>query len=189
MGRDKAALVVEGLPLWRRQIETLRATGAAEVFISGRSDGPYAGSGVEVVTDAWPDAGPLAGIATSMRRCANEWLVVLAVDMPAMTGEFLRGMVVEAMREGKAIVPRQADGRWEPLAAVYPRGALQVVERMLAEERRKMEGFVTELERSGMLRVREVLVEEEVYFENWNEPGDVGRGATPNAQRPTPNAQ
>jgi molybdenum cofactor guanylyltransferase len=189
MGRDKAALVVEGVPLWRRQAETLRATGAAEVFISGRSDGPYAGSGEEVVTDAWADAGPLGGIATSMRRCANEWLLVLAVDMPAMTAEFLRGMAEEAMREGKAIVPRQADGRWEPLAAVYPKAGLEMVERMIEEGRRKMEGLVRELEEKGMLFRREISAEEVGLFENWNEPGDVGRGSTPNAQRPTPNAQ
>lgn len=188
MGRDKAGLVVEGVPLWRRQIETLRATGAVEVSISGKADGSYAGSGVEIVEDEWREAGPLGGIATAMQRCGSEWLLVLAVDMPAMTADFLRGLAEEAMREKKAVVPRWTNGNWEPLVAVYPTSARGFVEGMLNEGKRKLEGLVRELEECECLRAREIAEEEAGLFENWNEPGDVRPGSTLNAERPTPNA-
>src|SRR5205807_2568449 len=100
MGRDKAALLVRGEPLWRHQLATLRATEPAEFFISGKCDGPFAGCEVEILADEFPDCGPLGGIATALRRCASERLLVLAVDMPAMTAAFLRMLLDESQRTG-----------------------------------------------------------------------------------------
>jgi molybdopterin-guanine dinucleotide biosynthesis protein A len=182
MGRDKAGLEVGGVPLWRRQIETLLGTGAVEVFISGKADGPYAGSGVEIVEDEWREAGPLGGIASALKKCGSDWALVLAVDMPATTAEFLWSLAEEAMREEKAVVPRWPNGNWEPLVAVYPTDARGFAERMLNEGKRKMEGLVRELEERGCLRAREIGDDEAKLFENWNEPGDVSPGSTPNVQ-------
>src|SRR5262245_21418784 len=58
MGRDKAALVVDGVPLWQRQLATLRAAGAREVFVSGAARGPW--TGMECIHDEVKGAGPLA---------------------------------------------------------------------------------------------------------------------------------
>ena len=69
MGRDKSALIVNGEPLWQRQLAVLRATEPAELFISGMRDGPYADCGVEILADGIPNCGPLGGIATALRRC------------------------------------------------------------------------------------------------------------------------
>ncbi len=170
MGRDKAALVVGGEPLWRRQLAVLRATGAAEVFISGKSDGPYAGAGVEIVEDARCDSGPLGGIASALRRCGEEWLLVLAVDMPAMTADFLCGLT-DAARKGAGVVP--VTDRIQPLATLYPCAALEIAETLLREGRRKMECFVDELEAHSLVRRLEVPPAQWPLFTNWNTPGDV----------------
>src|SRR5438477_277515 len=112
MGRDKAALIVDGEPLWQRQLATLRATQPAELFISGKSDGPYANCGVEILADEFPDCGPLGGITTALRRCTSERLLVLAVDLPAMTAEFLRTLLDESQRTAAGVIPSvAADGR------------------------------------------------------------------------------
>lgn len=112
MGRDKSALPVNGEPLWQHQLAVLRATEPAELFISGKSDGPYADCGVEILADEIPDCGPLGGIATALRRCTSDFLLVLAVDMPAMTATFLRTLLDESQRTAKGIIPSvAADGR------------------------------------------------------------------------------
>ncbi|GDX08948.1 molybdenum cofactor guanylyltransferase [Verrucomicrobiota bacterium] len=112
MGRDKSALPVNGEPLWQRQLAVLRATEPAELFISGKSDGPYAGCGVEILPDEFSGCGPLGGIATALRRCKSDRLLVLAVDMPAMTAAFLRSLVEDSQRTAKGIIPSvAADGR------------------------------------------------------------------------------
>ena len=124
MGRDKSALLVNGEPLWQHQLATLHATEPAELFISGKSDGPYADCGVEILTDEFPDCGPLGGIATALRRCKSDYVLVLAVDMPAMTAEFLRTLLDESQRTAKGIIPSvAADGSGTGVPPVVVRRA------------------------------------------------------------------
>src|SRR5688500_16588132 len=80
MGFDKATLVIDGQPLWQRQLATLRALHPHELFISGRLDGPYGGAGVEIIEDDVADLGPLGGIASILRRAESELVLILAID-------------------------------------------------------------------------------------------------------------
>jgi len=190
MGRDKAALIVGGEPLWQRQLAVLSATEPAELFISGKSDGPYAGCGVEVIVDEITDCGPLGGIGAALRRCTRERLLVLAADMAAMTPEFLRSLLDESQRTAMGVVPSvAADGRRrarisssadeleqhriEPLAAVYPRAALAVADECLRAGKRKLETFVRALETHGLVTIHPVQAEEIALFTNWNAPEDI----------------
>jgi molybdopterin-guanine dinucleotide biosynthesis protein A len=190
MGRDKSALPVNGEPLWQRQLAVLRATNPAGIFISGKCDGPYSGCGVEILADEIPDSGPLGGIATALRRCTSDRLVVLAVDMPAMTADFLRALLDASNRHATGIVPSlAADARsparissaameserrhLEPLAAVYPRAALAVADECLRAGERKLEVFIRSLESCGLASVHPVGVEDAALFANWNKPEDV----------------
>ena len=193
MGRDKSALPVNGEPLWQRQLAILRATDPAELFISGKNDGPYANAGVEILADEFPDCGPLGGIATALRRCTGDRLLVLAVDMPAMTADFLRTLLDQSHRTAMGVVPSVADDvrrqaripaaatnakelHLEPLAAVYPRAALAVADECLRTGERKLEIFIRELEARGLATIRPVEAGEAALFTNWNSPGDVPRG-------------
>ncbi len=190
MGRDKSALPVNGEPLWQHQLAILRATEPAQLFISGKSDGPYADCGVEILADEFPDCGPLGGIVTALRRCTSDLLLVLAVDMPAMTAGFLRTLLDQSQRTAMGVVPSvAADGRrrariafssdedeqahLEPLAAVYPRAALVVADECLRTGERKLETFVRALEAQGIAIIRPVEAGEAALFTNWNSPGDV----------------
>ena len=178
MGRDKSALPVNGEPLWQRQLAVLRATEPAELFISGKNDGPYADCGVEILADEIPGCGPLGGIATALRRCTSERLLVLAVDMPAMTVDFLRTLLEESQRTAKGTVPSvAADGRrranLEPLAAVYPHTALAIADECLRTGERKLEGFIRKLEASQLVDVCPVAGKEVAFFTNWNDPADL----------------
>jgi molybdopterin-guanine dinucleotide biosynthesis protein A len=178
MGRDKAALPVNGEPLWQHQLAILRATQPAELFISGKSDGPYADCGIEILADEFPDCGPLGGIATALRRCQSERLLVLAVDMPAMTTEYLRSLLDESQRTAKGVVPFvAADVRrranFEPLAAVYPRAALTIAKECLRAGEFKLEAFIRRLEAGRLVSVRTVAEEDIFLFANWNVPTDV----------------
>jgi molybdopterin-guanine dinucleotide biosynthesis protein A len=192
MGRDKSALPVNGEPLWQRQLAVLRATEPAEIFISGMSDGPYTDCGVEILTDEIPDCGPLAGVATVLRRCESERLLVLAVDMPAMTAEFLRTVLEESQRTAKGVIPSvAADGRRralrsrsarllpsaatgiEPLAAVYPRAALCIADECLRAGEFELQAFIRKLEASQLVSMQPVAQRDAALFANWNEPEDL----------------
>jgi molybdopterin-guanine dinucleotide biosynthesis protein A len=172
MGTDKAGLVIDGEPLWQRQLAKLRATGAAEVFISGRLDGPYADSGVEIIQDTVPLTGPLAGIAAAFRRARHDWLLVLAVDLPDVDAELLAQLVAEAMADGAGRVP--ARGEWlQPLAAVFPRGCAPIVEECVASEHRSMRRFFQLVNKQGLVNARMLTEAEYAQFRNLNTPADL----------------
>jgi len=130
MGTDKAGVLIQGQPLWRRQLATLRALGPDEIFISGRDSGPYAGEGLEILKDLSVERGPLSGLESALVRTKKPYLVVLAIDLPAMRPDFLARLVKVAISRGRSVVPRDGES-FEPLAAVYS-GAIcgLVVERL-----------------------------------------------------------
>jgi molybdopterin-guanine dinucleotide biosynthesis protein A len=172
MGRDKAGLVIGGQPLWQRQLSTLQATGAAEIFISGHLDGPYAATELEIVTDEAPGLGPLSGLAAALRHAHHDMLLVLAIDLPAMPADYLRTLLEESAARACGIVPQGAD--WpEPLAAVYPRACVPLVERALLSPDRSMQRFVREAAECGLIALRPIEAEEQRYFQNVNAESDL----------------
>src|SRR4030095_9579451 len=96
MGQDKAGLMIEGAPLWRRQLATLTATGAAQILISGRADGPYSECGFPIVEDAETDLGPIAGLVTAMATAQHPLILVLAIDLPRMSSDYLLSLLPDA---------------------------------------------------------------------------------------------
>jgi molybdopterin-guanine dinucleotide biosynthesis protein A len=166
MGRDKAEVVVGGLPLWQLQLVKLRTLAPCELFISGRLDGPYANASVEIVPDRTPGFGPLAGIAAVLERATTSLVLVLAVDLPAMTPAFLVRLTE------RATIPRHGDN-FEPLAAVYPKAALPIAERILGEEDRSLQRFARELIEKGIVRPLDIGEHELPLFRNVNRPEDL----------------
>lgn len=168
MGRDKATIIMDGQPLWQRQLATLRVLNPTELFISGRRDGPYAGAGIEIVEDAIAGLGPLAGIAAALHRAESPLVLVLAIDLPAMNPEFLAALLQEA----RATIPRNAR-YFEPLAAVYSKSALPIAEELLREDDRSMQRFICRLIEAGLAQARSISENELRFFQNVNLPSDL----------------
>lgn len=166
MGQDKAGLVIDGAPLWQRQLATLQSTGASEILISGRADGPYAGSGFRIVEDAVPGLGPLSGIVAAMEPARHPLILVLAIDLPRMTGAYLQSLLPKA-----PAVPRRGD-RFEPLAAIYSKRCLEVFQRRLIERHLSMQGAIHELVERGDVSIHNVAAAEDPLFANINTPED-----------------
>jgi len=168
MGRDKAWLEVAGRPLLARQIELARQAGADEVFVSGRADADYAAFGCAVLHDLYPGAGPLAGVERGLAAATAPLLLVLAVDLPRMTVEFLQRLLQECRAE-TGVVPEMR-GRLEPAVAVYPRRAQALAEERLRTGRNGLQDFAAAVEHAGGLRRHPVTSAEEELFFNWNSP-------------------
>lgn len=165
MGRDKAALIVRGHPLWKHQLDTLAATAPDTLFIAGTC--AAIPSSELVFSDEWPDSGPLGGIATALAHTTAPWLLVLAVDMPLMTSAFLTKLIAHATKTGQGAVPK-LNGEWEPLAAIYPLAALSIARQLLTERRLALRHFIEAAQVSEFL----VAENERVLFTNVNTPGD-----------------
>ncbi len=131
MGVDKALLSFRDQTLLARALQTAAAA-ASKVVIVGPRD-RYAKYG-EVVEDVYADCGPLAGIHAALGATETELNLVLSVDMPLMTPEFLRWLLERAQNSGELIVVPDALGGPQPLCAVYRRPLHSLAEQALKED-------------------------------------------------------
>lgn len=178
MGRDKAWLEIGGQTLLTRQIELARAAGANNVFISGRADADYSSFAGRVLQDRFPNAGPLAGIECALDATTASLLLVLAVDMSEMNAAFLKKLYATCT-ENSGTIPR-IDGRIEPLAAFYPKSALDFAVKMLRHDQAGSEtsapgptDFARECVRRKLSQFVEVSADSARYFTSLNSPEDL----------------
>ena len=171
MGTDKAMILFRGKPLWQIQLETLRRLRPAEIFLSVRTDPSWRPRDVQFIADVPPSRGPLSGIAASLVNTRTAHLLVLAIDMPFMTENYLRS-ICDAMEPGRGVIAN-INNRAEPLAAVYPREAEIDFRTALAGADFSLQNLVRQLVRSGKLREISVTKEERRLFRNLNNMADV----------------
>jgi len=172
MGSDKAFLQFEGRTLLERALELARSI-TPDVRIVGSLEkfGKFGG----VVEDIFCHCGPLAGIHAALRSSRTDLNLILAVDLPFVSPEFMKYLVGEARRTpgALAVVPR-ADGRRQTLCAGYRRGFAEAAENALGAGRNRIDVLF------DSVPVR-VIEEEELrhagffpaIFRNLNTPADL----------------
>jgi molybdopterin-guanine dinucleotide biosynthesis protein A len=97
-GVDKRELVIEGRTIFARQCEVLGPR-VAEILVSSPREVP----GYRTLADAVPGAGPLAGIAAGLAAAATPWLLVVAGDMPHVSGALIDLLVSRATDDADAV--------------------------------------------------------------------------------------
>jgi molybdenum cofactor guanylyltransferase len=145
MGRDKALLEIEGATLAGRIAARVRDAAGNATLIGGPGLGAaekYASLGFPVLADLVEDAGPLGGILTALTSTHAGWNLIVACDMPAVTTEFLSGLLQAAIAGDHAcLAPETPDGI-HPLCAVYHRRALPAVRHAIDHKCFKMQDFL-----------------------------------------------
>lgn len=149
MGRDKALLELGGQTLLARAVATLRRI-TPDVLVVGPPARQHHAAGARVVPDAYPESGPLGGIATALLAAATARVAVVACDMPFLNAELL-AYLASLDPDADAVVPRM-EGQPEPLHAVYARASLPVMQEQLAAGDLRVANFLA--------RVRVRYVEE-----------------------------
>jgi len=163
MGRDKALLPFRGGVLAGHVAATVAAAAGSVTLIGDPHK--YGHLGYAVLPDRSPGAGPVGGIESALSYTAADWNLVLACDMPAISAEFLRGLLDAAEHAGAdALVPAGPSGRLEPLSAVYHRRSLATMRRALEAGVRKVTDALAGLE------VARWTVGDAACFENLNTP-------------------
>lgn len=84
MRQDKALLVWQGQPMWKKQLELARALGSDDILISH----PELGQ-----ADHKPGFGPLSGLHTLLPQCQHEKVLVLPIDMPLLSPVLLQPLL------------------------------------------------------------------------------------------------
>jgi len=148
MGRDKALLPFEGVPLAHRLAERVHSAAGSATLVGGRRR-LCATLGWPIIEDLFPGRGPLAGIHSVLQQSAAEWNLVVACDLPFLSIGFLR-FLLRAARETSAegtqlVVP--VSSRGYELAAVVRRDCLPAAEAAMAGGDYRLSGFYARLRR------------------------------------------
>jgi molybdopterin-guanine dinucleotide biosynthesis protein A len=130
IGGDKGMVELDGRPLLGYPVAALRAV-LEQVVIVARPE-TLLPAEVTRETAVWtePDGQarhPACGIAHALRCAPGRAVVVVACDMPLLSGELLRALAFTDADGAPALVPRAA-GVLQPLCARYEQAALAPLE-------------------------------------------------------------
>jgi molybdopterin-guanine dinucleotide biosynthesis protein A len=129
-GIRKATLSVGGSTIIEHQLRTLRPI-AEPIFVVTSATGAEEETNLDVVRDEFPDHGSLGGIYTAVNRSPHDRTLVIACDMPFLSGQFLEHM---AGIDADLVIPRTSRG-YEPLCAIYTKACLTSIrERLIRRE-------------------------------------------------------
>lgn len=180
-GSPKALLSLGGQRLIDRVIEVLRAV-TREVLVVTNTPDLYAGLGLPMVPDVFPEGGALGGIYAGLCAAPGEAAFTVACDMPFLSPAVAR-LVVDRAGEADVVIPR-VGGQWETLHACYARSCLGPMERRLRAGQLKITGFFEEVR---VLAIAEAeiarLAPPELVFMNVNTPEDLARARRLAAER------
>lgn len=186
MGRDKALLEYGGATFLERAAALVEGVFGSAAVVLNRSQTEIAKSVSpprRVVFDIHENRGAVGAIHAALAFCRSEFAFVTAVDLPFADEAAVRRLTaVAANPDADAVVPRQRDGRLQPLFAVY-----RVVPCLPAFEnalRTVPEASVRDV--LGGLRVVEIAEEEfggpANLFDNINRPEQFARLAQDSSQ-------
>lgn len=119
MGRDKALIAVDGIPMVVRVASVLRDAGCDPVAVVGGDTDALGALGLTVVPDEHPGAGPLGGIITALRWASGP-VIVTACDLPHLDPVTVRAVIAAPPAE----VAVATTDRVEPLLARWDHSAL-----------------------------------------------------------------
>lgn len=135
MGRNKAFIEWDGVPLIERSLEVFHSV-FSQVLISSNHPELYAKYGVEVVQDNILDRGPLGGLEACLRVAQFEYSFFAACDMPFLDHRVIRFMA-ERIDRAHILVP-DVDGGLHPLHSFYHKDCLTIIEKRLKAQEVKL---------------------------------------------------
>ncbi len=127
-GRNKALVDMDGLSMIERVISVMRAVFQNVIVITNTPD-DYAHLGLPMYGDLIKGLGPIGGVYTGLSVITNEAGFFVACDMPLLNKELIQ-YIIEKRDRFDVVVPR-VSGMVEALHALYGRGCLPVVKRLI----------------------------------------------------------
>lgn len=140
MGTNKALLTVGGESLLAQKWHLCAAF--SERLISVNEITRYKESDLDFlseeerqtvfVVDETKEFGPLEGIYQLLRHARGTYVLVLAVDMPKLSEEFLEALC-EKLADEDCLVLLNYDHKPEPMCSIYGKNCIPVLEEMRCE--------------------------------------------------------
>jgi molybdenum cofactor guanylyltransferase len=167
MGRDKATLTIDGVPMAARVADALHSAGAEPVLAVGGDRAALEAFGLAWVADRYPGEGPLGGIMSAFGAVGHEGVVaVVATDLPALGASVVQALVAALRAHDVAVAGGEHP---EPLCAVWRISTCEAVLTGAFEQGERA------VHRAWTALDRIVVPVPAQYLRNVNHPDDLGR--------------
>jgi len=160
LGRNKVLESIGNRSLLQQVVNSISSFKSDIIIVtaSGQSFPRFAGRPrLRIVTDIYPGKGALGGIYTGLVASNTFYNLIVACDMPFLNQALLRYMI-QLSAGFDAVVPRLGN-MVEPLLAVYSKGCLAPLERLLKQGNLKVSDILP------LVRVRYVEADEIDMFD------------------------
>ena len=142
LGREKAWVELGGKSLLQHAVSNLEFLNSEIVIVKapeGELPTVSAGVNLRVIQDSVGGKGPLAGILSGLVNSKYSYNLIVACDMPLLNKDLVKYMI-SSVKDYYAVVPRLGK-HLEPLQAVYSKDCISEIEKLLAQDRLKVEGL------------------------------------------------
>lgn len=149
-GAPKGLARIDGARIADRALVALASASTRQLIVANDARAAVWFPGHHIVADAEPDLGPLSGLVTALRAADGLPVLVVAWDMPFVTGALLGALRRRGEVAVASDVPVHGPGLTaEPLCAYYRPEALAVAETLLAGGARRARALYEELTAAG----------------------------------------
>jgi molybdopterin-guanine dinucleotide biosynthesis protein A len=180
MGKDKFLLKINGKTFLQTAFETLEKAGVEQISVSV-SEKTNLIEDFPIIEDIYKNRGALSGIHSALVYSKSSFSIILACDYPFVSVELIEFLMNMAIIENEfdAFAPIQADGKIQPLCAVYKTGiCCEILSKMLEnqDENYSVRDFLNRV-KTRYIEFNEIkhLPNSEKFFFNVNTPEDFGR--------------
>lgn len=132
MGTDKAFVEWEGKTLLQQAIDRLHEV-TPDIYLSvNQRQYDLFNEEHQCISDKYIDKGPLGGILSALEHLQTD-IIVLAVDMPALSVEPLQNLLNRGSATGSLIAHRDNSGFWQPLPSYWPQKSIIILKQAISE--------------------------------------------------------
>lgn len=171
MGQDKAFLPVGGRPVIERVIAAVTPL-TDDLFISANTSDKFAGYGLPIVPDVYPDKAALGGIYSVIQAARHAHVLVVACDLPFLNVALLQHLI-DLAPTAEVVAPLIQPPQPETLHAVYSRACLPAIQKRLLANQLRVIGFFEDVSVHYVARDEVAQFDPEFHsFINMNTPED-----------------
>lgn len=170
MGRDKAQIEINGVPMLRRVYDAARPC-SREIYVLTSRVEAYRSllpSDARFIAEIDPQ-GPAIAFAQALLHTSTEWVLLLACDLPRLDATRLQQwttLLDDVSETAIALLPKHQKG-WEPLCGFYRRTCLSQLERFIDQGGRSFQAWL------ATQTVDELPISEPQMLFNCNTPDDL----------------
>lgn len=153
MGRDKALILIDGVPLIAHVCNVARKL-SENIYIVTKLRSPgdslenpgyrdYLPPHIQYIYEQ-EQAGPLVAFAQALPDIKTEWVLLLACDLPNLCSDILRKWQEELIHvDHNAIAALvKVEKGWEPLCGFYRQSAVESLKKFIAQGGRSFQGWL-----------------------------------------------